>query len=257
MRFRPCIDLHRGKVKQIVGSTFSDADDTRIRTNFQTDRPAGDFAAMYRDDGLAGGHVIMLGPGNEQAAIEAVRAYPGGLQVGGGITPDTASRYIDAGASHVIVTSYVFRDGRIEWQNLEQISRSAGACRLVIDVSCTRRNGHYLVVTDRWQKVSSEVVDAALLARLRPYCDELLVHAVDVEGMQGGVDEELISLLAQVADMPATYAGGVRTLADLERIERAGGGLVDATVGSALDIFGGQLPYRDVVEWHRTRTSRP
>jgi len=249
MRFRPCIDLHKGRVKQIVGATYSDTDERRIRTNFASDAPAREFAAMYRRDGLSGGHVIMLGPGNEAAALEAVAAYPGGLQVGGGMTPANAGRYLAAGASHVIVTSCVFRKGEIAWDCLEQMSAAVGSKRLVLDLSCTLRAGAYVVVTDRWQHVTQTVVDAGLLARLQGFCAEFLVHAVDVEGRREGVDEGLVRLLAGSSTLPVTYAGGVRSLEDLEAVRVAGRGRVDVTVGSALDIFGGPLSYRQVVDW--------
>jgi phosphoribosylformimino-5-aminoimidazole carboxamide ribotide isomerase len=253
MRFRPCIDLHKGKVKQIVGATYNDADERRIRTNYVTDAPAGEFAAMYRRDGLRGGHVIMLGPGNEAAALSALQAFPGGMQIGGGITPSNAERYLLAGASHVIVTSYVFGRGRIAWGRLDEMGACVGAQRLVLDLSCTRRDAAYFVVTDRWQHVTRTRLDARLLRRLAKSCDEFLVHAVDIEGRRRGVDAALVGLLAGISPLPVTYAGGVRSLEDLEEIRTAGRGRVDATVGSALDIFGGPLPYRAVVQWARAR----
>lgn len=252
MRFRPCIDLHRGRVKQIVGSTYSDTDDGLV-TNFETERPPADFAAMYRRDGLPGGHVIMLGPGNEDAALQAVGAFPGGMHVGGGITPANAATYLDGGASHVIVTSYVFRDGRIDWDRLDELVGAVGRERLVLDISCRRVHGEYRVATDRWQRISDEVVAAPLLQRLSGHCAEFLVHAADVEGKQGGVAVDLAAMLGTDAPAPVTYAGGIRSIEDLESIQEAGGGRVDATVGSALDIFGGTLAYDEVLAWHRSQ----
>ncbi len=252
MGFRPCIDLRKGRVVQIVGSTYRDADESAVRTNFETDSPAAGFAEMYRRDELRGGHVIMLGPGSEDAALDVLRAYPGGLQLGGGVRPENARSYLDAGASHVIVTSYVFSGGTVSWGNLERMADAAGPSRLVLDLSCVRRGERYLVVTDRWQNVSDVAVDRALLARLAPLCAEFLVHAASVEGMQGGVDTALVALLAEASPQPVTYAGGVRTLEDLGLVHERGKGLVDVTVGSALDIFGGALSYRDVVAWHRS-----
>ncbi|MBD3240715.1 MAG: phosphoribosylformimino-5-aminoimidazole carboxamide ribotide isomerase [Chitinivibrionales bacterium] len=249
MRFRPCIDLHRGRVKQIVGATYRDADEGLV-TNFDTDRPARAFAEMYRSDGLTGGHVIMLGPGNEDAALSALSAFPGGLQVGGGITPENAARFLDAGASHVIVTSYVFREGVIDWKRLEAMVQAVGGAKLVLDLSCKKFDNRYLVVTDRWQRVSNVAIDRELLDGLAESCDELLVHAAHVEGRREGVDTALVELLAASAPLPVTYAGGIRSLEDLDTISEAGDGRIDATVGSALDIFGGSLPYREVVAWH-------
>ena len=146
--FRPCIDLHEGKVKQIVGGSLGD-DPAALRTNFVSDRPARWFAELYRRDDLRGGHVIMLGPGNEPAAREALAAFPGGLQVGGGINPDNARSFLEAGASHVIVTSWIFREGRLEEERLRQLSAALGKNRLVLDLSCRRKEGDYFVVTIR------------------------------------------------------------------------------------------------------------
>jgi phosphoribosylformimino-5-aminoimidazole carboxamide ribotide isomerase len=251
MRFRPCIDLHNGKVKQIVGGTLSDvAGDTPV-TNFETDRPASYFADIYRSDNLYGGHVIMLGPGNEAAAMEALRAFPGGMQAGGGIVPGNAGLYLDAGASHVIVTSYVFSKGAVNWENLGRMEKSVGRKRLVVDVSCRKREGSYIIVSDRWQTFTDIAVDSLTLGRIAKHCDEFLVHAVDVEGKRLGIDADLIGLLATISPIAVTYAGGVRSLDDLESVRCAGKGRVDATVGSSLDIFGGSLKYRDVVAWQR------
>eukprot|EP00232_Nephroselmis_pyriformis_P005118 CAMPEP_0182909008 /NCGR_PEP_ID=MMETSP0034_2-20130328/35517_1 /TAXON_ID=156128 /ORGANISM="Nephroselmis pyriformis, Strain CCMP717" /LENGTH=294 /DNA_ID=CAMNT_0025045227 /DNA_START=8 /DNA_END=892 /DNA_ORIENTATION=- len=255
VQFRPCIDIHKGKVKQIVGSTLKDLEDKEgadIITNFETEKTGGEYGRMYQADGLYGGHVIMLGAddASKATALDAVGAFPGGLHVGGGINPDNAMEYLDAGASHVIVTSYVFRDGGMDEDRLKALVTKVGAKRLVLDLSCRKKDGVYKVVTDRWQKFSSLTVDAATLERLAESCDEFLVHGVDVEGMKQGIDEELISLLGEHSPLPVTYAGGARTLADLERVKVAGGSRVDITVGSALDIFGGDLKYSDVVEWH-------
>lgn len=247
MRFRPCIDLHHGKVKQIVGSTLRDGSEPD--TNFESALPPSHYAACYRKDNLTGGHVIMLGKGNENAAIEALQAFPGGLQAGGGITPENACRYLDAGASHVIVTSYVFRDGEIHWANLEKMAKCVGSERLVLDLSCKKDGDEYIVVTDRWQHPTDVILSRDLFAKLADFCDEYLIHAAHVEGMRSGIDERLVALLSECAVRPITYAGGVRSLSDLELIRSIGGGAVDVTIGSALDLFGGNLPYREVVEW--------
>ncbi|HEX2958104.1 MAG TPA: phosphoribosylformimino-5-aminoimidazole carboxamide ribotide isomerase [Chitinispirillaceae bacterium] len=248
MKFRPCIDLHNGKVKQIVGSTLRD-DNLHLVTNFETEQAPSVFAGMYRRDNLSGGHAIMLGPGNESAALDALKAFPGGLQLGGGINPGNAMTFLDNGASHVIVTSYVFKDGMIQWDNLEQMSATVGKERLVLDLSCKKKDGAYRIVTDRWQVFSEETISPKTFKRLEPYCDEFLIHAADVEGKQGGVDQELLTILAGCTKKPLTYAGGVRSLDDLRLIDTIGNGTIDVTIGSALDIFGGKLSYLDVVNF--------
>jgi phosphoribosylformimino-5-aminoimidazole carboxamide ribotide isomerase len=278
MKFRPCIDLHQGQVKQIVGSTLTDdvaeaaeaaaaPDDTnsissaqQLATNFATNRPASEFAALYQTDKLTGGHVIMLGPGNREAAMDAIRAYPNGLQVGGGITDANCTEWINAGASHVIVTSHVFADGAIHMDRLARLRDRVTRNRLILDLSCRRRPGsamdsEYFVVTDRWQKFTTYPVNQKSLEELAGYCDEFLVHGVDVEGKQCGILEDLVLLLGKYSPIPVTYAGGVRSIQDLELVERLGEGRVDCTVGSALDIFGGSLKYEDVVAWHNSRNS--
>lgn len=271
MKFRPCIDLHHGQVKQIVGSTLrftsptTDNDDDTVTassvpelaTNFATERPAREFAERYARDGLTGGHVILLGPGNADAARAALRAAPGTLQVGGGVHDDNAREWLDAGASHVIVTSHVFSNGQIAMDRLERLVQLIGKERLVLDLSCRKRpddhnNGPYYVVTNQWQVFTEYAVTTESLRTLAAYCDEFLVHGVDVEGLQCGILDDLVTLLA-TSPVPVTYAGGVRSIDDLNRVEQLGQGKVDCTVGSALDIFGGSLPYADVVAWHHQR----
>lgn len=276
--FRPCIDLHAGKVKQIVGSTLAEDRDPEV--NYESEQPPSYFADLYRQDGLSGAHVIMLGPGNEEAALEALRAFPGGLQVGGGITPDNAGTYVYEGASHVIVTSYVFRDGRIDWERLRAMQDAVDRSKLVLDLSCRKRGGGssgggstggsreggsgeggsgkdaYYVVTDRWQKFTDEKVGPALLETLAPECAEFLVHAVDVEGKQQGIDESLVRMLGEASPIPVTYAGGATQAEDLERVFELGRGRVGLTIGSGLDLFGGNISYRRVVEIHHALTGR-
>ncbi len=255
MNFRPCIDLHNGKVKQIVGSTLTD-ESMNLTTNFETDLPSSYFAGIYKKDNIIGGHVIMLGKGNEEAARSALKAFPGGLQVGGGINTLNAKSYLDDGASHVIVTSYVFHDGYIDWVRIRELADTIGKNRLVLDLSCKKRDGQYFVVTDRWQKFTDTIIGRDIFAQLEDYCDEFLVHAADVEGKQGGIDTGLVSLLSDVSLKPVTYAGGVRLLSDLEEIRVIGKGRLDATIGSALDLFGGALKYTDVVKWFREEQLR-
>lgn len=254
--FRPCIDLHEGKVKQIVGGTLSDAPG-QLRTNFVSDRPPDWFAKLYQRDGLTGGHVIMLGPGNEAAARSALAAFPGGMHVGGGINADNARGWLDAGASHVIVTSWVFRDGKMDESRLKELVKRIGKERLVLDLSCRKRGGDYFVVTDRWQKFTDLKISRDTLERLAGSCAEFLVHAVDVEGLCNGVDTDLVSRLGEWSPLPVTYAGGASSLADLERVTQLGRGRIDLTIGSALDIFGGTgVRYEDVVAFNRKSQER-
>jgi phosphoribosylformimino-5-aminoimidazole carboxamide ribotide isomerase len=249
--FRPCIDLHEGKVKQLVGGTLSD-DSSQVKTNFVAEHSASWYAELYKKDDLAGGHVIMLGPGNEAEARSALRAYPGGLQIGGGINAQNAREWLDAGASHVIVTSWVFRDGKVDWERLKQLNATVGKDHLVIDLSCRRRDGAYVVVTDRWQKFTDIMLSADTVARFAEWCSEFLIHAVDVEGLCRGIDQELVSQLGEWMKIPTTYAGGASSLADLELVSRLGRGKIDLTIGSALDIFGGSgVRYQDLIEFNR------
>ena len=246
MRFRPCIDLHGGLVKQIVGGTLAD-EGPAPETNFTADRPAEWFAALYRADRLSGGHVIQLGPGNQEAARAALAAWPGGLQIGGGITDQNAGKWLDAGASHVIVTSFVFHDGMLDEDRLNRLVAAVGRRRLVLDLSCRRRGAQYVVVTDRWQTFTRESIRPELLDRLAVYCDEFLVHGVDVEGRCQGIEADLVAMLGRWSSISCTYAGGIRTMTDIEAVGRLGQEGIDFTVGSALDIFGGrQLSYREL-----------
>lgn len=249
--FRPCIDLRGGRVVQIVGSTLSDSGQG-TRTNYESDRPARWFAETYRRDELMGGHVIMLGPGNETAAREALAAYPGGLQIGGGVNAENARGWLDAGASHVIVTSWVFREGRLDEERLSELLKIVGRERLVLDLSCRRKDGEFYVVTDRWQRFTQLQVRSETLQRLAESCAEFLVHAVDVEGLCQGVDHELVERLADSTPIPLTYAGGANSFADLEWVQALGRGRVDLTIGSALDLFGGTgVRYADCVDFNR------
>lgn len=252
MRFRPCIDLHNGVVKQIVGATLSDIESNGLKTNFQAEKPAAWFADRYRRDNLTGGHVIQLGRGNTAAARSALSRWPGGMQVGGGINADNASRWLDAGASHVIVTSWVFHDGRIHMERLKQLSRKIGKAGLVLDLSCRRRGDAYLVATNRWQTFTAEAVTYPLLERLSDYCNEFLIHAVDVEGRCGGIEADLVAYLGRWEGLPVTYAGGISSQQDIDLIASLGNGNIDFSVGSALDIFGGGgLRYEDLARRYR------
>jgi len=250
-KFRPCIDLHQGMVKQIVGGSLRDSG-PGPRENFVSDRPAGWFARRFREDKLTGGHVIKLGPGNEVAAREALAEWPGGLQIGGGITPENAAEWIDAGASHVIVTSALFsKDGAFLPEVAQAFQLAVGRSHLVIDLSCRRTDKGWTVAMNRWQTLTDLQVSAETLDRLTPFCAEFLVHAADVEGLCGGIDGDLVSLLGDWGKIPITYAGGAAGLDDVRLVETRSGGRVDVTVGSALDLFGGSgVRYEDLLEWN-------
>ena len=242
-------------MKQIVGGSLT-GDPATLRTHFVAEQSPAWFAALYRRDGLRGGHVICLGPGNDAAAREALAAYPGGLQLGGGVTADNARTWLEAGASHVIVTSWVFREGRLDMDRLRALVRAVGRERLVLDLSCRRRGAEYFVVTDRWQRFTELTVTRETLERLADSCAEFLIHAVDVEGLCRGIDEELVARLGEWTPRPTTYAGGARSLADLERVTALGRGRVDLTIGSALDIFGGTgVRYADCVAFNRRQAA--
>ncbi|MDX9787558.1 MAG: phosphoribosylformimino-5-aminoimidazole carboxamide ribotide isomerase [Desulfobacterales bacterium] len=254
MKFRPCIDIHQGIVKQIVGSTLSDAE--LPQTNFQADKPAEWFARCYKQDHLTGGHIIQLGEGNEAAARAALAAWPGGMQLGGGVNIENAAAWLDAGAEAVIVTSWVFHDGIVDTQRLTQLSKLVGKNRLVLDLSCRRLEAAYYIVTNRWQNFTRETITPRLLNELSEYAFEFLIHAVDVEGKCRGIEASLVELLGRWAKIPITYAGGIHTLDDIEMIREMGNGAIDFTVGSALDIFGGnQLVYRELADRYSPVTS--
>lgn len=256
MRFRPCIDIHNGQVKQIVGGSLTDKGN-HAQENFTASCTADYYAEIYKRDGLDGGHVILLNPSSSQyyeetrrQAMRALDAFPGGLQIGGGITAENAPEYLDAGASHVIVTSYVFREGRVCWERMEKLKQTVGKEYVVIDLSCRKREGSYYIVTDRWQKFTEVKLSKEVLEEISRYCDEFLIHGVDVEGKASGIDETLAAILggytASPLALPLTYAGGIGSIADIECFRAATGGRADFTIGSALDLFGGPLPY-DVI----------
>lgn len=247
MKFRPCIDLHDGVVKQIVGSTLNNGSRGPV-VNYSSDRSPGWYAGKYREDGLRGGHVIRLGPGNDDAAAEALAGWPGGLQLGGGITADNAGLWLEKGAEKVIVTSFAFWGGKVHEDNLKRLSRAVLPEKLVLDLSCRLRDGRYWIVTDRWQTFTSVAVDSGSLDYFASFCSEFLIHAVDVEGKSSGIEEALVRLLGEWARIPVTYAGGIHDWSDIEQIRNDGQGRIDFTVGSALDLFGGNgLAYADLV----------
>ena len=252
MKFRPCIDIHNGTVKQIVGGSLRDEGD-RAGTNYASELDAAWYARLYQRDGLKGGHIILLNPpsscyyeATKKQAVEALAAYPKGMQLGGSVTRENAEEYLKAGASHVIVTSYVFRDGQVDWKRLEQLRQTVGKEHLVLDLSCRKKEEKYRIVTDRWQKFTEVVLSEQVLDELADYCDEFLIHGVDVEGKRSGCEDRLIKLLADWGKKPMTYAGGIGSLEELERFKKLTGGVLDFTIGSALDLFGGTVPYAQI-----------
>lgn len=253
MKFRPCIDIHNGKVKQIVGGSLKDEGDQAV-TNFASELGAEFYAEKYKKDGLEGGHIILLNPSTseyyeatKEQAMKALRAYQNGLQIGGGITAENAKEYIDAGASHVVVTSYVFQDGAILWGNLKKLVEAVGIKHIVLDLSCRKKDDKYYVVTNRWQTFTDIEVTGELFEMLSKYCDEFLIHGVDVEGKTSGVEKQLVKMLASWNGIPITYAGGIGSMEDLQEFEQISEGKLDFTIGSALDLFGGKIPY-DVIK---------
>lgn len=255
MEFRPCIDIHNGKVKQIVGGSLKDAGNF-AKENFVSEQDAAFYAELYKKQGICGGHIILLNAKDSEyyeatkaQAIKALKAYPGGMQIGGGITPDNAGEFLFAGASHVIVTSYVFSGGVIQMDRLRELRDAVGKEHLVLDVSCRKKDGKYYVVTDRWQKFTEEIMCEALLEELSGFCDEFLIHAVDVEGKADGIEEELVQMLGNWGKIPVTYAGGVGSFKDLEKLKKLGKNKLNVTIGSALDLFGGPMAYDKVLEY--------
>lgn len=249
MKFRPCIDIHNGKVKQIVGGSLKDQGD-QAETNFASELDAAWYARLYEKDGLKGGHIILLNPvtsefyeATKKQALGALLAYPGGMQIGGGITAENAAEYLDAGASHVIVTSYVFQDGTFRKDNLRKLVAAVGKEHIVLDLSCRKKEDSYFIVTNRWQRFTDVCLTTEVLEELSSYCDEFLIHGVDVEGKSSGVEEGLVHMLGSWSGLPVTYAGGIGSLGDLEAFQAACGGKLDFTIGSALDLFGGKIPY--------------
>ena len=255
MEFRPCIDIHNGKVKQIVGGSLKD-EGNQAKENFVAEQDAAYFAEFYKKDKIRGGHIILLNPSDssyyketKRQALLALHTYPGGMQVGGGIHAENAKEFIEAGASHVIVTSYVFKDGKVIYNNLEKILAAVGKEHLVLDLSCRKKDGDYYIVTDRWQKFTEEKITPELLDKLKEYADEFLVHAVDVEGKASGIEVPLAEMLGDWGRIPITYAGGVGSFEDLKQLKEYGKGRLNVTIGSALDLFGGRMAYKEVLQY--------
>ncbi|CAO1603913.1 Enzyme that catalyzes the fourth step in the histidine pathway [Xanthoria calcicola] len=257
-KFRPCIDLHAGQVKQIVGGTLSDQD-SQLRTNHTSKLPASHFASLYRDNGLNGAHVIMLGPENEAAAQEALRTWPGGLQLGGGVTAENARQWIELGAEKVIVTSYLFPEARFSLDHLKAVlvTLDNDEWKMVIDLSCRRTDGRWMVAMNKWQTLTDMEVNQESIKLLEPYCSEFLIHAADNEGLQNGIDKELVIKLGQWCTKPVTYAGGARDIQDLDLVRDLSARRVDLTIGSALDIFGGSsVTFAECVRWNQEQSSQ-
>ncbi len=254
MKFRPCIDIHNGKVKQIVGGSLLDKGNQAV-DNFVSEQDAGYYGKLYQKGNLAGGHIIILNPaGSEYYDVDvkqaelALKNFPGGLQIGGGMNAENAEFFLNLGATHVIVTSYVFKNGEINFKNLYKLVQTVGKERLVLDLSCRKKDGKYFIVTDRWQKFTNVEMNVETLNQLSSCCDEFLIHAVDVEGKARGVEEGILKLLGEWNKIPITYAGGVADFSDLDKVKTIGKNHVDVTIGSALDIFGGQMKFEEVLE---------
>ncbi len=255
MKFRPCIDIHNGKVKQIVGGSLKD-ENNQAKENFVSEVDSTYYANLYKANNIKGGHIILLNSKDSEyfeatksEALKALMAYKGGLQIGGGVNCDNALEYIEAGASHVIVTSYVFKNGKINYDNLNKIFNAVGKEHLVLDLSCRKKDDKYYIVTDRWQKFTDVCIDENIFYELSKYCDEFLVHAVDVEGKASGIEEEVAKILGRLENIKVTYAGGISSFADLDILKELGNGKVDFTIGSALDIFGGKMQFDSVVKY--------
>ena len=256
MRFRPCIDIHNGCAKQIVGGSLADKGN-KAQDNFVSEQDGSYYGELYKSRGLTGGHIIILNPtGSEfyekdlQQAYSALSSFEGGLQIGGGINDKNAAGFLDKGASHVIVTSFVFRNGEIDEHNLTLMKNAVGKDRLVLDLSCRKRGEDYYIVTDRWQKFTDTRLCPETIERLRNSCDEFLIHAVDVEGKAKGIEDGVATMLGDIEDMPATYAGGISSFDDLEKLKVLGKGRVDFTIGSALDIFGGNMSFEKAARFN-------
>lgn len=254
MEFRPCIDIHDGAVKQIVGSTLSD-ETGKAAENFVSDRRPEYFANLFREHGLTGGHVIILNKAgtpeyeaSKRAALAAARAWSDAFQIGGGMNPENAQSFLEGGAGAVIVTSYLFENGRFSNDRLQAMEEAVGPGHLVLDLSARKEaDGQYHVVIDRWQTVTDFILTPDVLYELSSSCTEFLIHGTSVEGKKAGIDEGLVELLGKCSGKPITYAGGIGSLDDIERIRELGCGRVNFTVGSALDIYGGDLPFAEVV----------
>lgn len=146
--------------------------------------------------------------------------------------------------------------------------------KLVLDLSCRRKGDTWFVAMDKWQTITDMEVNQGeyppplpplckgsiwltatpteSISLLEPYCSEFLIHAADNEGLQRGIDQELVTKLAQWCSIPVTYAGGGRSIEDLELVNTSSGGKVDLTIGSALDIFGGSgVSFEDCVRWNK------
>lgn len=249
MKFRPCIDIHNGKVKQIVGGSLKDTGNHAVE-NFVSEKDAGFYAELYKKDNLNGGHIILLNSADSEfyeedikQAKKALTAFPQGMQIGGGITDKNAPFFLEQAASHVIVTSFVFKDGQINYGNLRKLKQTIGKERLVLDLSCRKMGKDYYIVTDRWQKFTNVTIHLKSLEELSCYCSEFLIHAVDVEGKASGIELELLRILSNWDKIPITYAGGIGTPEDIKKIKEIGKNKIDITIGSALDLFGGVIPY--------------
>ncbi|PVV02043.1 hypothetical protein BB560_003515, partial [Smittium megazygosporum] len=226
-KFRPCIDLHSGVVKQIVGGTLTESNETLLE-NYVSSKDPSFYAELYKKHNLTGGHIIKLGPGNEEAAKSALFAWPGGMQIGGGITLENAQSWIDLGASKVIVTSSLFKNKKFDLEKLVLFEKAIGKDRLVVDLSCRRVSDGWVVAMDKWQTKTDLMINRESISLISQYCSELLIHAADVEGLCKGIDTDLVKFLGEITPIPTTYAGGIEDLAIVNTLSN---GKIDLTIG--------------------------
>ena len=246
MKFRPCIDLHEGKVKQIVGKTLTADAVDKPETNFISDHSAVYFADMFYRDGLTGGHVIMLGPNNEQAATEALQAFPNAFHIGGGVSLENAQFWLEKGAKAVIISSRLFNGTDFSMESLQAFTDLIGKDKIILDLSCRLVEGRFRAMTNKWNTVTNLIVDEKKIDELSTHCAEFLIHAVEIEGTGSGPDWELLNMLARCESSIITYAGGISSLNDLAAMQKLDAQHIDFTIGSALNIYGGHLSYATV-----------
>ncbi|KAF6005708.1 hypothetical protein HII12_005282 [Brettanomyces bruxellensis] len=242
-----CIDIHGGKVKQIVGGTLNQ-DDTEqskntcksnLETNFVSEKSSSYYAKLYEEHGIIRTHVIKLGSleENNRVAIEALKAWPKHLQIGGGINDTNAKYWIQQGADKVIVTSWLFPKGQFDKSRLERISQLVGKEHLVVDLSYFDAGG---------------VEQGRLLSYSRGTARNSSFMQLMLKAFCKGIDQELVAKLAEWCTSPIVYAGGAKSIDDLKLVDKLSHGRVDLTFGSALDLFGGKLVrFKDCCKWNQ------
>ncbi|KAG0146857.1 hypothetical protein CROQUDRAFT_656846 [Cronartium quercuum f. sp. fusiforme G11] len=251
--FRPCIDLHNGQVKQIVGGSLDLNDPDKLQTNFSSNQPVEYYTGLYQGHNLTGTHLIKLGPSNDETALRALNSWRGQIQLGGGVDLSNAEKWLDAGADKIIVTSFLFPGCKFSEERLRQIVELVGKEKLVIDLSCKKRDSSWFVASNQWRDLTDTEVNEETLRDLSNSCAEFLIHAADHEGLCKGIDTDLVKCLGKWSRVPVTYAGGANSVTDLDLVKRLSDSKVDLTFGSALDIFGGtKVKFEDLVHWNKT-----